>query len=96
VHVDDTARPQFVNRKINPSMHAILSYFYEMTGHPILVNTSFNMHEEPIVCTPEDAVRAYLSSRLDYLACGPFLCWIEGAERGTGGEAHTAEELLSG
>ncbi len=78
VHVDGTARPQFCSEKTNASMYRILSYFNEMTGEPILVNTSFNMHEEPIVCTPADAVRAYMDSRLDYLAIGPFLAWIEG------------------
>ena len=48
-----------------------------MTGIPVLVNTSFNMHEEPIVCSPKDAIRAYLSSQLDYLAMGPFLATIK-------------------
>lgn len=75
VHVDGTARPQFVSEDINPSMYHILKEYHELTGIPLLVNTSFNMHEEPIVCTPEDAVRAYLSSRLDFLAMGPFLAW---------------------
>ena len=77
VHVDGTARPQFVSREQNPGVHAILSHYYEATGIPVLVNTSFNMHEEPIVCTPADAVRAYLASRLDHLAIGPYLAWIE-------------------
>lgn len=79
VHVDGTARPQFVNEKINPSAYRILQHYEAQTGIPLLVNTSFNMHEEPIVCSPEDAVRAYLSSRLDYLAMGPFLAWVEGS-----------------
>ena len=73
VHVDGTARPQFVNEEINPSMYRILRHYDSITGLPILVNTSYNMHEEPIVCTPQDAVRAFLDSRLDYLALGPFL-----------------------
>jgi len=80
VHVDGTARPQFVNESINPSMTRILRYFEEKTGVPLLVNTSFNMHEEPIVCSPEDAVRAFVDSRLGYLAIGPFLAWIEDEE----------------
>ncbi len=58
-------------------MYRILERYEELTGVPLLVNTSFNMHEEPIVCTPEDAIRAFLSSRLDRLAIGPFLAWIE-------------------
>ncbi len=78
VHVDGTARPQFVSKEINPSAHKVLTYYHEMTGVPLFVNTSFNMHEEPIVCSPKDAVRAYLASRLDHLAMGPFLAWIEG------------------
>ncbi|MEE8142987.1 MAG: carbamoyltransferase C-terminal domain-containing protein, partial [Planctomycetota bacterium] len=77
VHVDGTARPQFVSETINPSMYRILSHYDRLTGVPCMVNTSFNMHEEPIVCSPEDAVRAYLASRLDYLAMGPFLAWLE-------------------
>lgn len=77
VHVDGTARPQLVNERINPSIHRILRYYEERTGVPLVVNTSFNMHEEPIVCSPEDAVRAFLASRLDYLAMGPYLAWIE-------------------
>ena len=77
VHVDGTARPQCVTEEINPSMYRILAHYESMTGVPVLVNTSYNMHEEPIVCTPEDAVRAYLASRLDFLAMGPFLAWLD-------------------
>jgi carbamoyltransferase len=77
VHVDGTARPQIVTEEINPSMYKILDYYEEITGVPLMVNTSFNMHEEPIVCSPEDAVRAYLDSRLDYMAIGPFLVWLD-------------------
>jgi carbamoyltransferase len=76
VHVDGTARPQLVTRDINPSAYKILEYYEANTGIPLLVNTSFNMHEEPIVCTPQDAVRAFMASRLDYLAIGPFLAWL--------------------
>ena len=77
VHVDGTARPQFVTKEINPSAHRILEHYEALTGIPLTVNTSFNMHEEPIVCSPEDAVRAFLASRLDHLAMGPFLAWLE-------------------
>jgi len=75
VHVDGTARPQFLSPGTNPSMYRILERYYERTGIPLLINTSFNLHEDPIVCTPQDAVRAFLASRLDYLAMGPFLAW---------------------
>lgn len=73
VHVDGTARPQLVRRETNPTFHAILNAYRERTGHPAAINTSFNMHEEPIVCSPEDAVRAFLDGNLDWLALGPFL-----------------------
>jgi carbamoyltransferase len=73
VHVDGTARPQLVSAESNPSFHKILTEYYKLTGIPSLINTSFNMHEEPIVCTPADAIRAFLQGNLDYLAIGNFL-----------------------
>ena len=73
VHVDGTARPQILCREDNPEYYDILSEYHRLTGNPSLLNTSFNMHEEPIVNTPEDAVRAFLAARLDALAIGPFL-----------------------
>jgi carbamoyltransferase len=73
VHVDGTARPQIVDYETNPSFYKILTKYYELSGVPVLVNTSFNMHEEPIVCTPDDAIRAYQLGRLDNLAMGPYL-----------------------
>lgn len=73
VHVDGTARPQLVSERTNSSFHKILRGYYERTGTPALINTSFNMHEEPIVCSPEDAIRAFLMGNIDYLAIGPFL-----------------------
>lgn len=77
VHVDGTARPQLVDRRIDESICRVLEYYDRLTGIPLLVNTSFNMHEEPIVCSPQDAVRAFLASRLDYLAMGPYLAWLD-------------------
>lgn len=73
VHVDGTARPQLVTKTSNPSFHRVLSEYHALTGIPSLINTSFNMHEEPIVCSPDDAIRAFLQGNLDYLAIGPFL-----------------------
>lgn len=73
VHIDGTARPQLVRREVNPSYYDILSEYHALTGLSVLVNTSFNMHEEPIVCTPHDAVRAFLDSNIDVLALGPFI-----------------------
>ncbi len=73
VHVDGTARPQLVSERTNASFHKILRGYYERTGIPALINTSFNMHEEPIVCSPADAIRAFLMGNIDYLAIGNFL-----------------------
>jgi carbamoyltransferase len=73
VHVDGTARPQLVNPRTNPGFHRVLKRYFELTGIPALINTSFNMHEEPIVCTPQDAIRAFLLGNIDYLAIGQFL-----------------------
>jgi carbamoyltransferase len=73
VHVDGTARPQLVTEGATPGFHRILTEYYRLTGVPSVINTSFNMHEEPIVCSPQDAVRAFLQGNLDYLAMGPFL-----------------------
>jgi carbamoyltransferase len=81
VHVDGTARPQLVTRTSNPSFHRILEEYYALTGIPSLINTSFNMHEEPIVCSPEDAIRAFLQGNLDYLAIGSFLVAHPSARR---------------
>jgi len=73
VHVDGTARPQLVRREVNRSMYDILKGYHQLSGIPSLINTSFNMHEEPIICTPEEAVRAFLAANLDALAMGDFL-----------------------
>lgn len=79
VHVDGTARPQLTNEELNPGYTAILREYEKLSGLPNLINTSFNMHEEPIVCSPADAVRAFLQGRLDTLVLGPFL--VEHPER---------------
>lgn len=73
VHVDGTARPQLVRAESNPTVHAILRRYEERTGIPTLINTSYNMHEEPIVCSPEDAIRAYKDGNLEVLSLGDFL-----------------------
>lgn len=70
VHLDGTARPHLVRRDANPSFHRIIDAFRHRTGLPAIVNTSFNMHEEPIVCTAQDCVRAFLDGNIDYLAIG--------------------------
>ncbi len=73
VHVDNTARPQLVSESDSPDYYRILKEYERLTGLPSIVNTSFNIHEEPIVCTPEDALRAFKQGHLDYLAIGDFL-----------------------
>jgi len=73
LHVDNTARPQLVRREDNPTYYRILEEYERRTGVPVVINTSFNVHEEPIVRSPDDAIRAFLDSALDYLAIGPFL-----------------------
>jgi carbamoyltransferase len=75
VHVDGTARPQFVDREFEPSYYKIVDEYRKITGLPCLVNTSFNMHEEPIVRSPNDAIRAFRLGHLDYLAIGNFLVY---------------------
>ncbi len=73
VHVDGTARPQIVDEDTNPSFHKVIERYYALSGVPVIVNTSFNMHEEPIVCTPSDAVRSFQAGKLNNLAIGSFL-----------------------
>lgn len=73
VHVDGTARPQLIRRAQNPDYYRIVEQYRARTGNPSLINTSFNMHEEPIVCSPGDAVRAFTDATLPYLAIGSFL-----------------------
>ena len=69
-HVDYTARIQTVHKETNPRYHAVLLKFKELTGCSVLVNTSFNVRGEPIVCTPEDAFRCFMGTELDLLVIG--------------------------
>lgn len=74
-HVDGTARVQTVSREENPTYWQLIKHFEEITGVPMIVNTSFNDNNEPIVCSPTDAIRCFLNTDLDALALGPF--WLE-------------------
>lgn len=67
VHIDKTARPQVIRRRDNALYYDILAHFKKITGIPVLINTSFNTHEEPIINTPREAVRALLDTRVDYV-----------------------------
>ena len=69
-HVDYSARIQTVHCETNPRYYALLQRFYEATGCPVLVNTSFNVRGEPIVCTPEDAFRCFMATNIEVLAVG--------------------------
>ncbi len=79
-HVDGTARPHIVRRDVNRSYHDVLSSFRRETGLGVIVNTSFNIHEEPIICTPDDACRAFKRGAVDLLAVGPYL--VQGPSAG--------------
>ena len=73
VHIDNTARPQLVREQDNKSFYRIIKAYKAITGLPCVVNTSFNIHEEPIVCSPADALRAFDIGHLDYLAIGKYI-----------------------
>jgi carbamoyltransferase len=72
-HVDGSARLQTVHRELSPRLHAILDAFDRLTGCPMLLNTSFNLRGEPIVCSPDDAYATMMQAQLDVLVLGPFL-----------------------
>ena len=69
-HVDYSARVQTVHKETNPRYHDLIKRFKQRTGCPVVVNTSFNVRGEPIVCTPQDAMRTYFATGLDALAIG--------------------------
>jgi carbamoyltransferase len=73
VHIDGTARPQLVRKEVNPSYYKIIDEYRKLTSVPTVINTSFNMHEEPIVRTPDDAIDSFLRGHLHYLAIGNFI-----------------------
>lgn len=72
-HVDCSARVQTVSQDDNPRYYALIRRFDDLTGCPLLVNTSFNVRGEPIVCTPRDAWRCFMGTGMDYLAVGNYL-----------------------
>ena len=72
VHVDGTARPQLVHKETNEFIWDLLTEYTAATGRGLLVNTSFNMHEEPIVCTDQEAISAFLKAELDILVLGEY------------------------
>ncbi len=72
-HVDYSARVQTVKRQDNPLYYDLIESFYRKTGCPVIINTSFNVRGEPLVCTPEDAYRCFMRTEMDYLVMGPFV-----------------------
>ena len=76
-HVDYSARIQTVHSDTNPKYHAVISKFKEKTGCPIVVNTSFNVRGEPIICTPTDAFKCFMGTEMDILAIGNYLLYKE-------------------
>ncbi|MEY3015635.1 MAG: hypothetical protein RIT45_4370, partial [Pseudomonadota bacterium] len=72
-HVDYSARIQTVSASTNPRYHAVISEFEKLTGYAVIINTSFNVRGEPIVCTPEDAFRCFMRTEMDYLVLENFL-----------------------
>lgn len=75
VHLDGTARPQLVREGVNPSLYKVLKYLKGITGTPVVINTSFNKHEEPIVSTPDDALDMLEDCSIDALAINNY--WVE-------------------
>lgn len=74
-HVDGTSRIQTVSKETNPLYWQLLKEFEKITGIPMVLNTSFNVQGEPIVCTPEEAIRCFFSTGLDYLVLGNYILW---------------------
>jgi carbamoyltransferase len=76
-HVDYSARVQTVHRETNPLYHELITCFHALTGCPVLINTSFNVRSEPIVCTPEDAFRCFMGTEIDLLVMGNTVLYKE-------------------
>jgi carbamoyltransferase len=86
-HIDYSARVQTVAEDTSPDYYALIKAFESLTGCPVVINTSFNVRGEPIVCTPEDAYRCFMRTHIDYLVLGPYLLskagqgeWTEDAQ----------------
>jgi carbamoyltransferase len=97
-HADGTARVQTVSRSQNPLFYAVIEEFGKLTGVPVLVNTSFNVQGEPIVCTPEEAFNSFAHTDMDYLMLGNALI-PHSSKRKLGdypgtSRVHTGEEVF--
>jgi carbamoyltransferase len=92
-HVDYSARVQTVDRERNPRLYQVMHAFHEATRCPVLVNTSFNVRGEPIVCTPEDAYRCFLATEMDALVLEDFILLKSQMKSDEGAETRRAEYL---
>jgi carbamoyltransferase len=92
-HVDYSARIQTVHRDTNPAYHALIEEFHGLTGCPILVNTSFNVRGEPIVCTPEDAFRCFMGTGIERLVVGNAMLRKDQQDASLGQDYTSAFEL---
>jgi len=88
-HVDYSARVQSVGKDVNPRFRQLLEAFYESSGSPMVVNTSFNIRGEPIVCTPEDAFRCFMGTNMDVLVIDRFV--IRKSEQDSNSESEKLE-----
>jgi carbamoyltransferase len=86
-HVDYSARLQTIDAERNPRFHRLLQRFHQMTGCPVLVNTSFNVRGEPIVCTPRDAYRCFRATDMDALVLEDVVLHKDDLDRGVDAEA---------
>lgn len=91
-HVDYSARIQTVDKIRNPLLHNLMTRFYQRTGCPVLINTSFNVRSEPIVCTPEDAYRCFMMTDMDVLVLGRQVL-LKSEQRQQASEEKRAEHL---
>jgi carbamoyltransferase len=76
-HIDNTARPQFIDKKTNLKYYLIIEEFYRITGIPLTINTSFNMHEEPIIDNPKNAIRSLKNGAIDYLVLENYIVEVK-------------------
>jgi len=90
-HVDFSARVQTVAPEVNPRFHALLARFEQVTGCPLLINTSFNIRGEPIVCSPDDAYRCFMTTKMDALVVGNYVMERSAQPFGSGVEITRAE-----
>jgi carbamoyltransferase len=93
-HVDYSARVQTVRRDANPLFYDIIAAFESRTGCPVIINTSFNVRGEPIVCTPEDAYRCFMRTAMDALVLESFILVKDAQPKAEADEASWREEFV--